>query len=87
MGLYNQPLNEVTALMSGSQIQAPQFQQYQGSTIQAAPIANATAQQGQYAQNLYAQQMGGYNSMLGGLASLGGAAFGAPSGGLFGLFG
>ncbi len=74
LGLYNQPLNEVTALMSGSQIQAPQFQQYQGSTIQAAPIANATAQQGQWAQNLYGQQMGAYNSLLGGLSQLGGAA-------------
>ncbi len=78
LGLYNQPLNQVTALMSGSQIQNPQFQQYTGSNIQAAPIANATAQQGQYAQNLYGQQMGAYNAMIGGLADLGGAVVGAP---------
>ncbi len=88
LGLYNQPLNQITALMSGSQIQTPQFQNYQGSNIQAAPIANATAQLGNYQQGLYGQQMAGYNSTLGGLASLGGAALGAPSGGWFGsLFG
>lgn len=74
LGLYNQPLNQITALMSGSQIQNPQFQQYSGSNIQAAPIANATAQQGQYAQGLYGQQMAGYNSTLQGLGGLASAA-------------
>lgn len=78
LGLYNQPLNQITALMSGSQIQAPQFQQYTGANIGAAPIANAATQQGQYAQNLYGQQMSGYNAMIGGLSSLGGAALGMP---------
>lgn len=82
LSLYNQPLNQITALMSGSQIQNPQFQQYQGSNIQAAPLFNAAQQQGQYAQGLYGQQMAGYNSTMGGLANLGGAAFGIP--GLFG---
>lgn len=75
LGLYNQPLNQITALMSGSQIQAPQFQQYAGGgQIGAAPIANATAQQGQFAQNLYGQQMAGYNSMIQGVSNLGAAA-------------
>lgn len=74
LGLYNQPLNQITALMSGSQIQTPQFQNYTGSNIGAAPIANATAQQGQYAQGLYGQQMAGYNNMVSGLSSLGGSA-------------
>lgn len=83
MGLYNQPLNQVTALMSGSQIQTPQFQNYQGSSAQAAPLYQAAQNQGQYEQNAYAQQMAGYNSMMGGLGMLGGAAIGAPSGGWF----
>lgn len=74
LGLYNQPLNQITALMSGSQIQTPQFQNFQGSNIGAAPIANATAQQGQYAQGLYGQQMAGYNSQMQALGQLGGAA-------------
>jgi len=74
LGLYNQPLNQITALMSGSQIQTPQFGQYQGANIGAAPIANATAQQGQYAQGLYGQQMAGYNGLMQGIGSLGAAA-------------
>lgn len=74
LGLYNQPLNQITALMSGSQIQTPQFQNYQGTNIGAAPIANATAQQGQFAQGLYGQQMGAYNSLLQGIGNIGAAA-------------
>ena len=79
---YNQPLNQIAALMSGSQIQNPQFQQYTGANVAAAPMYQAAQNQGQYNQNVYGQQMAGYNSMLGGLSSLGGAAFGIP--GLFG---
>jgi hypothetical protein len=72
---YNQPLNQITALMSGSQIQAPQFQQYSGGgQIGAAPIANATAQQGTYNQGIYGQQMAGYNA---GMQALGGLFGGA----------
>ena len=67
------PLNEINALMSGSQIQNPQFQQYTGANVAAAPIANATAQQGAFNQNLYNQQTGTYNTNLAGLYSLGGA--------------
>lgn len=78
---YNQPLNQIAALMSGSQIQNPQFQQYTGSNVAAAPMYQAAQNQGQYAQNAYGQQMAGYNSMLGGLSSLGGAAFGLFGGG------
>jgi len=68
------PLNEITALMSGSQIQNPQFGAYQGANVQAAPIANATAQQGQYAQNVYNQQVGSANAQNAGLFNLGGSA-------------
>jgi hypothetical protein len=71
------PLNEITALMSGSQIQNPQFGAYQGANVQAAPIANATAQQGQYAQNLYNQQAATANAQNSGLFQLGGSALGA----------
>jgi hypothetical protein len=40
------PLNEITALMSGSQIQNPQFGAYSGATVQAAPIFAGTQAQG-----------------------------------------
>jgi hypothetical protein len=68
------PLNEINALMSGSQIQNPQFGAYQGQTITPAPISNATAQQGAYNQNLYNQQVGTYNTNVEGLYNLGGSA-------------
>lgn len=83
LGLYNQPLNQITALESGSQIQAPQFQQYQGANIQAAPIANATSQLGQYQQNLYGQQVAAYNSQMQAIGSLFGSA-GQAAGAYFG---
>jgi hypothetical protein len=67
------PLNEITALMSGSQIQNPTFSPYQGANVQSAPIANATAQEGQFAQNTYNQQMASANAQNAGLFSLGGA--------------
>lgn len=81
LGLYNQPLNQVTALMSGSQIQTPQFQQYQGANVGAAPVFQATQAKGAYDQNSYAQQMAGYNSMISGIAGIGA---GLGTGGFFG---
>ena len=68
------PLNEITALMSGSQIQNPSFGAYQGSNVAPAPIANATAQTGQYNQNIYNQQVGSQNAQNAGLFSFGGQA-------------
>jgi hypothetical protein len=79
------PLNEITALMSGSQIQNPQFQAYSGSNIAAAPIYGATQQQGQFDQNTYNQQVAAQNQNTGGLYSLGavGAKYALPK--LFGV--
>jgi len=67
------PINEIAALMSGSQIQNPTFSPYQGANIQPTPIANATAQEGQFAQNTYNQQMASANAQNAGMYSLGGA--------------
>jgi len=67
------PINEIAALMSGSQIQNPTFSPYQGANVQPAPIANATAQEGQFAQNTYNQQVASANAQNAGLYSLGGA--------------
>ena len=68
------PLNEISALMSGSQIQNPTFQPYTGATVAAVPTA-------QIAQNAYAGQMNAYNqdvasqnAEMGGLFDLGKAA-------------
>jgi hypothetical protein len=74
------PLNEITALMSGSQIQNPQFGAYSGSTVQPAPIFAGTQAQGAFDQNNYNQQVSQANAATAGLYSLGGAALGAPKG-------
>ena len=80
------PLNEITALMSGSQIQNPTFQPYQGQSVAPAPVAQAAAQQAQYGQNIYNQQMGQANTNTAGLYSLGGAFLGGPAGAKAGSF-
>jgi hypothetical protein len=73
------PLNEITALMSGSQIQTPQFGAYSGANVQAAPIFAGTQAQGAYDQNIYNQKVATQNANTAGLYSLGGAAAGNPT--------
>ena len=75
------PLNEITALMSGSQIQNPQFGAYSGSNVAAAPVFAATQAQGQAEQNAYNQQVAAQNANIAGLYSLAGTA---ASGGMYG---
>lgn len=85
LGEYNLPLNTLTALESGSQIQTPQFQPYQGKDIAPAPIANATTLAGNFAQNQYGQQVAANNATTQGLFSIAGAGLsGGMGGGLFG---
>jgi len=74
------PLNEITALMSGSQIQNPQFGAYQGATVAPPPIFQATQSKGAFDANAYNQQVASQNAMTSGMFSLGGAALGAPIG-------
>jgi hypothetical protein len=71
------PLNEITALQSGSQIQNPQFGAYQGTNVGATPIFAATQAKGQAEQNLYNQQMAASNANTAGLYNLGGSVAGA----------
>lgn len=74
------PLNEITALMSGSQIQNPQFGAYSGATVQAAPVFQAAQAKGLFDANAYNQQVAQQNAQTAGMYSLGGAALGAPPG-------
>jgi hypothetical protein len=73
------PLNEVTALMSGSQVNNPfaMPNAAQNTNIQPAPIFGATQAQAGAAQNNYNAQVGNQNAMMGGLFSLGSAFLGA----------
>ena len=79
ISLRQLPLNEITALMSGSQIQNPQFGAYSGATVQPAPTFAATQAQGAFDANAYNQQVATQNANTAGLYSLGGSALKAFS--------
>ena len=68
--LRNQPINEIAALMQGSQVTLPQFSPYQGQGINSANI-------GQYIGNNYAQQQQAAGQFNTGLFNVGAAAAGA----------
>lgn len=75
--LYGQPLNQITALMSGSQTQMPQFQGYQAASVAPPPIFGATQAQGAAAMDQYGIQSANVNARNQGLYSLAGAGIGA----------
>lgn len=76
--LRNQPLNELNALRTGSQVTNPQFSQVPQQ--QATPGANmlgAAQMAGQSGLDQYNAQVGGQNALMGGLFNLGSAGLGA----------
>ena len=77
LALRNQPLNEIAGLMSGSQIQMPQFQGYQGSNVAPAPIFAGAQAAGQAATQNYGIQQAAANANTSGLFGLAGAGLGA----------
>ena len=84
LALRNQPLNEITALMSGGQIQMPQFQAYQGADVAAAPLFAGSQAAGDFAQKNYANQTAAYNAQMGLLGGIAGG-IGTAAGGAGGL--
>lgn len=74
LALRNQPLNEISGLMAGSQIQMPQFQGYQGSNIAPAPIFAGAQAAGQNAMDRYGIQSSNVNAQNAGLYGLAGTA-------------
>jgi hypothetical protein len=84
LALRNQPINEIAALMSGVQVNMPQFQGYQGANVAAAPVFAGTQAAGDFAQRNYANQTAAYNAKMGLLSGLAGAAGTAAGGGFFG---
>jgi hypothetical protein len=73
----NQPINEISALMSGSQVSQPNFVS-NTPTAQVAPTDYSSL-----VANNYNQQVSQQNAFMGGLAGLGGAALGGWAGGGF----
>ena len=83
--LRSLPLNELNALRNGSQVQNPQFQGYQGSSVTPGNYAQAAQLAGQYAGNLYSNQVAQQNAQTQGLFGLGSAGLNAY--GMYGLGG
>lgn len=81
LGLRNQPINEITALLSGSQVQTPQFGIAQSAMIPTTDYAGIRQQGFNNQQANYQQQMNQYGQMMGGLFGLGSAGI---TGGMFG---
>ena len=70
----NQPINEVTALMSGSQVSSPQFGQTPQSQIPTTDVAGITNQNFQNQQAVYQSQNQNYQALMGGILGLGAGA-------------
>ena len=80
LAIRNQPLNEISGLMSGSQIQMPQFQGYQGANIAAAPIYQGVQDTFQGQMDQYGIRQAAKNATTQGLMSMGGSIAGAGMG-------
>src|SRR3990167_10728888 len=79
--LRSQPLNELNALRTGSQVQNPTFTPIPQQQTTPGPNYLGAAQAGYGSQmDQYNAGVGQNNAMLGGLFSLGGAALGSPWG-------
>lgn len=76
--LRSQPLNELNALRTGSQVQNPTFTPApQQQTVPGPNYSGAAQQQYGAANDIYNSQVGQQNAMTGGLFSLGGSLAGA----------
>ena len=79
LAMRNQPINEITALMSGSQVQTPQFGIAQSAQIPTTDYAGITQQGFNNQQANYQQQNANWQQTMGGLFGLGRAAIMSPS--------
>jgi hypothetical protein len=70
VAMRNQPINEVTALMSGSQATIPQFQPFQGSPIQGSNIAQYINDNYKAESQAASNTNAGYFNLLGGLSKM-----------------
>ena len=70
----NQPINEITSLMSGSQVANPNFVNTPGSQIATTDFAGITNQNFQNQMGIYNAQNQNYQQLMGGLLGLGASA-------------
>jgi hypothetical protein len=67
----SQPINEITALMSGSQATIPQFQAFQGSPVAASNIAQYISDNYKNQSQAAAATNAGIFNLMGGAAKMG----------------
>ena len=79
----NQPLNDITALMSGSQVQSPNFVGTPQTQVAPTDVIGANRLSSDVAQNNYNQQIGQNNAMYGAIGSMAGTALGGWASGGF----
>lgn len=70
----NQPINEITSLLSGSQVSQPNFVNTPGSQIPTTDVAGLINNQFSQQMQSYGQQSQNYNSLMGGILGLGAGA-------------
>lgn len=80
----NEPINRLSALLSQTQVNTPNYQTYQPGQIVPTDVAGLTQQGFQNQQANYAQQLNAQNQLYGGMFGLGSAAI---MGNPFGMFG
>ena len=86
LALRNQPLNELNALRTGSQVTVPQFSGPTAQSIGAPDILGATGAQYQAQLGQFNAEQAGGNNFMSGLFGLGGAVLGGPMGASLGGF-
>lgn len=74
--MRNQPINEITALTSGLQVNSPQFAQYQPGTIRPTDVAGQYNHYDQMRMQAWQAQQQQRSAMMSGLFGLGSAAIG-----------
>jgi hypothetical protein len=83
-GERNAPINEITALMSGSQVSAPSTPGYNAPTVAGTNIGQNVYGSAALQNQQYQQEVAQRNAMMGGIAGLAGAgAYGVMGPGAF----
>lgn len=83
LAFRNQPINEISGLMSGGQVNIPQFQNYNAPTIANTDVSGNYYNTAALNQQRFQTQQSGTNALIGGLAGLGGAGLYGFAGGKF----
>lgn len=73
LAVRNQPLNEISALMSGSQVSVPQFASYNAPQMPQNQIGSNIYNSAALAQQNYQSELAAQNASMGGLFGLGSA--------------